>query len=223
MRSRVFRLEIDPRENVEPRSFRRGDFRVLRKENHAVVRNGARFFGVEEGFGDFHAFFRIGDFHLSELFQAVTQGEAANVLDFQPRSGVDFEKLRTVGRDHPIEREVSEIGKELYFGGIQENRVPVGNLSFFERRVSLRESGCVIFPIDEAARNFPASDIQSEPYSALGEIGFSIGFVRRHAYHGGYGHQIEHDYADVSETMFAKSRKRVRRHERFLDEHGVGS
>lgn len=85
------------------------------KVEYPVFGNGLPFFGVEEGFGYLDAFFRVGNLHLSKFFEPVFQRDPADVLDFEPGAGVDFEEFRTVGRNDPVEREVSEVGEQLDF------------------------------------------------------------------------------------------------------------
>lgn len=220
---RLFLIEGDFRHDGAFASLDRDEFRVLGKVEHPFFRNGRSLFRIEKGLRYLDALFRIGDFHFSEFFETVFQRYAADVLYFESGAGVDFEKLRTVGRYHPVEREIAEIGEKLYFGRMEENGVPMWNFSLLVRCVALGESRGIITPVDETARHLSASDVESEAHSALREVGFAIRSVSRHANHRGHGHEIENDDPDVGESVFAERRKRIRRHEGFFDQHRIGS
>lgn len=223
MNEGFFLVETDLRYDGALGSRYRNEFRVLRQVEYPFFRNRRPFFGIEKGLGDFDAFLRIGDFHLSEFFKTVFQRNSADVLDFKSGAGVDFEEFRTIGGYDPVEREVPEIGEELDFGRMEKDRVPMRNLSFLIRGVAFGKPRGIVSSVNETARDFSVSDVESEAYAALCEVGFAIRSVGGHAHHRGYGNEIENDDADIREPMFAECRERIRRYERFFNQYRVGS
>ena len=89
--------------------------------------------------------------------------------------------------------------------------------------VSFRKTLRIILPVDETARYFAVSNVESESHSSLREIRFPFRLVGRHSNHRRNGHEIEYDDSDVGEAVFAESGEIVGRNERFFYKYGVGS
>lgn len=218
-----FFRRIDGNLNAHALAIAEPHFGHLRKIYYPVFVEVRSRFRIEEGLRYHNALFRIGYLHFSEFFEPIFQRESAHVLYLQSCPCVDFQQFWSLRSYYPIEGKVSEIGKELDFGRIQQDGIPMRYAALFIWGVSFRKTLRIVLSVDEAARYFTVSNVESESHSSLSEIRLSFRLVGRHSNHCRNGHEVEYDDSDVGETVLAKGGEIVGRNERFFYEYGVGS
>ena len=122
---------------------------------------------------DFHSFFRSIDLQACYLLETTLERNEIDILNLETGTGIELEELRTVRRDHPIEREISESGIHLNLCGMEQDAVPERHIRPVQMRIRIRKIACIALLVMIKTHHLTTRDIESETDSTLMQIGLS--------------------------------------------------